>query len=47
MRPMTPLEKECALAAIAVRIEAAKTVAERKEWKAFLLEIISAPLDLP
>jgi hypothetical protein len=47
MRPMTPHEKECALAAIAVRIEAAKTVSERKEWKKFLHEIISAPLELP
>lgn len=44
MRPMTPHEKECALAAIALRIETAKTVAERKEWKQFMREVIDAKI---
>jgi len=43
-RPMTPHEKECALAAIALRLEKAKTTAERKEWRAFLREVKEAVL---
>lgn len=43
--PMTSHEKECAIAAIAVRIEAAKTSDERREWRAFYREIIEAPLE--
>lgn len=44
MRPMTPHEKECALAACSVRIEKAKTAIERKEWRKLMNEIIAAPL---
>lgn len=44
MRPMTPHEKECALAACAIRIEKAKTAAERKEWRDLLREVIAAPI---
>ena len=44
---MTPHEKECALAAIAARIEAAKKAGSRKElaeWRKFYREVTSAEL---
>lgn len=44
MRAMTPHEKECAFAAVAARIETAKTHKEAKEWRAFFKEIEAAPL---
>ena len=43
MEPLTSHEKECALAAIALRIEAAKTHKERKEWRDLYREIVEAP----
>lgn len=42
--PMTPHEKECAFAALALRIERAKTPKERREMKQWLREIKAAPL---
>lgn len=46
MPPLTGHEKECALAAIAVRIEAAEKTrdkVESKQWRKFYREIIDAP----
>jgi hypothetical protein len=48
MRAMTAHEKECALAAIALRIERAEKERNRleaKEWRAFRREVIAAPID--
>ena len=48
MRPMTAHEKECALAACALRLERAisdKNRCEAREWRYLMREIISAPLD--
>lgn len=39
MNPLTPHELECALAAIAARIERAETAAEKRKWRAFLKSI--------
>lgn len=40
---MTRHEKECAYAALALRLERAKSAAERKELRAWLAEIEAAP----
>jgi hypothetical protein len=41
---MTDLEKECALAALALRIETAKTKKERKEMREWYKEILNTPV---
>jgi hypothetical protein len=47
MKPMTPHEKECALAACALRQEQAEIRRDRKEareWRELFREIVAAPL---
>lgn len=49
MNPMTPHNKECALACGALRLERAIKEHDRKaikEWHDFIKEIEAAPLDL-
>ena len=48
MKTMTAHEKECALAAIALRIEVADKNRDRpdaKEWRKFYREILAAPFE--
>lgn len=44
MRPMTPHEKECAMAAVALLLEKASRN-EQRELRALYREILNAPLD--
>lgn len=47
MRPMTAHEKECALAACALRLERAVSTRDRgeaREWRTLIREIVAAPL---